>query len=240
MQTDQDYVRETLRDLVNRRGSLQVHLSGEGKLAFQSKGSSAWSGFVLTSINGDLGCMMPCSEKYDDCARTLAFNWLRQFQIVPHLNLGPNSELVLSDDEWEEELQYFDKWVGENLWKDRYVWQVMREGEDGVKEPVVTITLTPICNTYVTGVWTAADTNDYIGQLTVDNFSLILDPVDHTDLSKGVNWSADVTIDGQDYQLTDKNTVVFGDGIPEEGWHLLKDKSNDTYIVINEDDWRLY
>ena len=231
-------IKENIQELITRRGSLLVHLSGEGKVAFQGPRGGEWKPFIVTCFNGDIGCMMPASPDTEVCAKSAFFRWLNSMSIVPHLNLGGNSEFTLSDEEWAQEIQKFSEYCEDNIYREEFVWEIKSKPENSDKEVVIiVIKIKPIANVYVTGIWSAVNNHEYLCQITALHHPEFSNDARFMPLDKW-KYGVEDPETGARYVLDYQNTVLMsGLDYPAPGNHLFYDKENEKYVVISEDDY---
>lgn len=223
---------ETLERLTRKFGNLFLHISGESKVSFLGLKGNSWNGFITTCFDGDLGCM----ERIEDerpCALDNAFQFMKDLTITPHLNLDENSKYTLTEEEWNDELLAFAKYVEENPFQKYFLHRVYHKGEPNDDKAVITIELRPLCNTYVIGEYQASNEAEFLGEVTAvkskDGFDTLIFSRDK------FAFLLETTNDKHLY--SNENCIKYREHIPTKGDYLLRDNGTGKLVILPKNDY---
>lgn len=226
---------DTLERLTRKFGNLFLHISGESKVSFLGLKGNSWNGFITTCFDGDLGCM----ERLEDerpSALDNAFQFMRDLTITPHLNLDENSKYILTEEEWNSELDQFVEFIESNPFNKTYQHYVYHKGETNKIETVITIQLKPLCNTYVIGEYQASNEAEFVGEVTAvkskDGFDTLIFSRDK------FAFLLETTNDNHLY--TNENSIKYHEHIPTKGDYLLRDNGTGKLVILPKNDYLGY
>lgn len=224
-------INSELQRLMHRFGNLFLHVSGEGKVDFRSSVGEghSWLGMLKAVISGDVGCMTPYPG-YDVCALDTALDYLYGMDLFPHLNSSVNEEYVPSTEQWRKFVDGIRaelKQLPDDKYKAKYQYTYYADSDTDT--PIVTVTLEPLCNTFVVGEYNAAGKHEYLG--VIEDYDQ--PKVNHCWIT--VNGS---TID--DIEL--KRVIHFRHRKfqPRKGDYLLYDAEADVYIILPQEDYSIH
>lgn len=223
---------DTLERLTRKFGNLFLHISGESKVSFLGLKGNSWNGFITTCFDGDLGCM----ERLEDerpSALDNAFQFMRDLTITPHLNLDENSKYILTEEEWNSELDQFLEFIESNPSNKTYQHYVYYKGETNKIETVITIQLKPLCNTYVIGEYQASNEAEFVGEVTAvkskDGFDTLIFSRDK------FAFLLETTNDNHLY--TNENSIKYREHLPTKGDYLLRDNGTGKLVILPKNDY---
>lgn len=223
---------DTLERLTRKFGNLFLHISGESRVSFLGLKGNSWNGFITTCFDGDLGCM----ERLEDerpSALDNAFQFMRDLTITPHLNLDENSKYILTEEEWNSELDQFLEFIESNPFNKTYQHYVYHKGETNKIETVITIQLKPLCNTYVIGEYQASNEAEFVGEVTAvkskDGFDTLIFSRDK------FAFLLETTNDNHLY--TNENSIKYREHIPTKGDYLLRDNGTGKLVILPKNDY---
>lgn len=226
---------DTLERLTRKFGNLFLHISGESRVSFLGLKGNSWNGFITTCFDGDLGCM----ERLEDerpSALDNAFQFMRDLTITPHLNLDENSKYILTEEEWNSELDQFLEFIESNPFNKTYQHYVYHKGETNKIETVITIQLKPLCNTYVIGEYQASNEAEFVGEVTAvkskDGFDTLIFSRDK------FAFLLETTNDNHLY--TNENSIKYREFIPTKGDYLLRDNGTGKLVILPKNDYMGY
>lgn len=229
-------IRKELNGLIRTFGSLELRLSGEGKISFLGVADGAYVGYIHQIFDGDTGCMVPL-PMYDESALDHAFNFLKSLSPGEHLNDDENLDYVLHVDGWKRELEKFRNYIRENPNLTRYDYDIKKE-VNGENVVVVTIKLEPVINRYVSAEYTSSKSGELVG---IVKHTKVFSIKDHSMTSPV--WDAELEIYPFDHDATEKldlsndNTCVFRHVVPGEGDFILRDAPSGKYVVLPKIDY---
>lgn len=219
-----------LQLLMHRFGNLFLHISGEGKVDFRSSAGDGhgWLGMLKTVISGDIGCMTTYPG-YDTCALDTALDYLYGIDLFPHLNSSVNEEYVPSPEQWRkfvdgirEEL----KTLPESKYKPKYQYKYYADSDTDTA--IVTVTLEPLCNTFVVGEYNASNKHEYLG---------VIEDYDQPKIK-----TAFVRVNGEEIEIELERLIHFRHRLyqPRKGDYLLFDAENNAYIILPQEDYSIH
>ena len=149
------------------------------------------------------------------------------------MNLDENSKYTLTEEEWNDELLAFAKYVEENPFQKYFLHRVYHKGEPNDDKAVITIELRPLCNTYVIGEYQASNEAEFLGEVTavkskqgfdtlifsLDKFEFLLETTNNKHL------------------YSNENCIKYREHIPTKGDYLLLDNGTGKLVILPKNDY---